>query len=448
MLYLIIGVQLQQYPENFAFEVSSRMLSLFGIKPFITKFIKQIDEQSVHYCSLIVPYRQLQPPRSGLIYSMNRHTTSIVDFDFTEDQTKAITLSDRIIIIDMGEVRTVLDINLPSLDEPYLNSTTLPETYTFDGKNEIKDARSSNDRNDEFKRHLFLVNSLHHFYLVLVNENIKFEHSSKVDYLTVEMLDNKRLLCVVAERNTNYVEYWNVVRNRLFDRLDFPKAKVKYVLCAQVYSMIIVVLQDGIIQFYSITDWTQSSFIHRGSIQAGIHLDLVAVTCGVLILTFDTNIPIDFALIGLKQFHKTERILSDKQVLKTLVAFNPPIRPKPMKSIILPDTESMSFNDIQLGFPFFMTKTKDAVFIVHKCNKKDISYIRINGQFDIVSMHANNSRTLYTARGGIVELHKWVCIEGKDCSSRNHKYQLYISIDISSSRVTSIKAKAGNGKYF
>ncbi|CAF4915744.1 unnamed protein product [Rotaria sp. Silwood1] len=448
MLYLIVGIQLQQYPDNFAFEVSSRLLSLFGIKPFITNLIKQIDEQSVRYCSLIVPYCQLQSPGSGLIFSMNRHTTSIVDFDFTEDQMKAITLSDRIIVIDMGEVRTVLDINLPNLNEPYLNSTTLPETYTFDGKNEIKDARSSNSSNDEFKRYLFLVNSLHHIYLVSANENIKFEHSSKVGYLTVEMLDKRRALCVVAERNTNYVECWDVVRKRLFDRFEFSKVKVKYVLCAQVYSMIIIVLQDGIIQFYSITDWTKSSFVHRGLIHAGIHLELVAVTGGMLIHTFNANIPIDFALISLKQFHKTEQILSDKQVFKTLVAFDPPMGPKPIKSIILPDTESMSFDDIQSNFPFFMTKTRDAIFIVHKCNNKDISYIRINGRFDVVSMHAKNSHTLYTARGGIVELHKWACIESKDCNSRNHKYQLYVSIDISSSPITSIKAKAGNASLF
>ncbi|CAF2595242.1 unnamed protein product [Rotaria sp. Silwood2] len=405
MLYLIVGVQLQQYPENFAFEVSSRMLSLFGIKPFITKFIKQIDEQSVHYCSLIVPYRQLQPPRSGLIYSMNRHTTSIVDFDFTEDQTKAITLSDRIIIIDMGEVRTVLDINLPSLDEPYLNSTTLPDTYTFDGKNEIKDARSSNDRNDEFKRHLFLVNSLHHFYLVLVNENIKFEHSSKVDYLTVEMLDNKRLLCVVAERNTNYVEYWNVVRNRLFDRLDFPKAKVKYVLCAQVYSMIIVVLQDGIIQFYSITDWTKSPFVHRSSIHAEIHLQLVAITGGVLIHTLNANIPIDFALIGLKQFHKTEQILSDKQVLKTLVAFDPPMGPKPIKNIILPDTDELTSWSYQCAASihctrlFFDDVTINECVIASNNLNSEIIYVLIltsNHWIVIYSAKSLNDEALYS----------------------------------------------------
>jgi len=62
MLYLIIGAQIQEYPENYPFEVSSRLLSLFGIKPYITNLIKQIDEQSIRYCSLIVAYGQLQPP--------------------------------------------------------------------------------------------------------------------------------------------------------------------------------------------------------------------------------------------------------------------------------------------------------------------------------------------------------------------------------------------------
>ncbi|CAF4867056.1 unnamed protein product [Rotaria sp. Silwood2] len=161
--------------------------------------------------------------------------------------------------------------------------------------------------------------------------------------------------------------------------------------------MIIVVLQDGIIQFYSITDWTKSPFVHRSSIHAEIHLQLVAITGGVLIHTLNANIPIDFALTGLRQFLKTEQILSDKQVLKTLVAFDPPMGPKPIKNIILPDTESMSFDDIQSNFPFFMTKTKDAIFIVHKCNKKDISYIRINGRFDLVSMHAKNSHFIYSS---------------------------------------------------
>ncbi|CAF2768723.1 unnamed protein product [Rotaria sp. Silwood2] len=448
MLYMIVGAQLQEYPENFSFEFSSRLLSLFGTKPLITDLIKQLDEQSIHYCSLIVPYCQLQPPGSGLLYSMNRHTAPVVDFDFTDDQMVAISLSDRIVVIDMHAASTVLDINMPTLDEPYLNSTTLPETYTFDGKNEVKSDWSSNDNNDQYKRYLFLVNSLHHIYLVSAHENIKFERSSKVGYLTVEILDKKRALCIITELNGNNVECWDVVRNRLFDRINFPKSTIKNVLCVQIYSMIIIVLQDGVIHFYSITDWTKSSFVHRGSIQAGLHLDLVVVDEDMLICTFDATIPIDFAVIGLKQFHNTEQILSDNQVLKTLIAFDPPIGPKPIKSIILPDKETMKNHDSQSNFPLFMSKTNDGLFVVHKCNQKDISYVHINGRFDIVSMHAKNPRTVYTARGGIIELHKWACIESEDTNKNNHKYQLYVSIDISSSPVTSIKASAENASIF
>lgn len=443
----MIGVQLQLYPDNFTFEVSSRLLSLFDHKPFITNLIKQMDEQSVQYCALIVAYCQLQPPGNGMLYSMNRHTSSIVDFDFTEDQNKAITLSDRIIVIDLAQVTTPLDINLPALTEPYLNSTTLPNAQVFDEKIEVEHTQSSNDENDDFKQYLFLVNSLHHIYLVSANENIKFQHSSKNGYLTVEMLDKKRGLCVIAERNTNYVECWNVVKNQLFQKIDFPTTKAKYILCASFYSMIIIVLEDGLIQFYSITDWTNPSFIYRGSIQAGINLDLVAIAAGTLILTFNKDIPIDFAIIDLEQYRGTKTVLLDQQVLKTLIAFNQPIEPKPIKSIILPDTEGMKLDEIRSKFPFFMTKTKDATFIVHKCNEKHISYIRINGRFDIVSMHAQNSRTVYTSRGGIVEVHTWVCNQSKSSAKINHRYQLYVSIDISASPVTSIRSKAGSGKY-
>ncbi len=446
MLYMIIGVQIQEYPENYPFEVSARLLSLFGLKPHITNLIKQFDEQSVRYCSLIVPYCQFQPPGSGLVYSMNRHTAPIIELDFTDDQMVLISLSDRIIVTDMQTVKTVLDINLPTLDEPYLNSTTLSKVLNND---EVQtNTSSSNDKNDEYKKYLFLVNSLHHIYLVSVHENIKFQRSSNVGYVTVEMLHKNRALCVIAERNGNSVECWNVVRNRLFDRIDFPKSIIKHVLCVPIYSMIVTVLQDGIIHFHSITDWTKSLFVHRGSIYAGPHLDLVVVDDKMLIMTFDTTIATDFAMISLKQFHDSEQIVSDNQVLKTLIAFNPPIGPKPIKSIILPDKECMSKLDTDANFPFFICKTDICLFVVHKCKGKDISYVRINGRFDFVSTHLKNPHMIYTARGGTIELHRWACCDNEDNNKKNnHKYQLHTSIDISASPVTSIKASSENGKY-
>ncbi len=448
MLYMIIGVQVQEYPENYPFEISSRFLSLFNVKPHITHLIKQLDEQSVGYCSLIVPYCQLQLPGSGLVYSMNRHTTSVIDMDFTDDQRVLISLSDRIVVINMNTVKTVLDINLPTLDEPYLNSTTLPEAFNIYGNDEVKTKSSSTDKNDNYKKYLFLVNSLHHIYLVSAHENIKFERSSTVGYLTVEILHKKHALCVIAELNGNYVECWNVVRNQLFDRIDFSKSRIKNVLCVPTYSMTVTVLLDGTMHFHSITDWTKSSFVHRGSIQAGSHLDLVAADEEMLIITFDATITIDFAFIGLKQFHDSEQLLSDNQILKTLIVFDPPIGPKPIKSIILPDKEAHEGYDSHSNLPLFIAKTNDCLFVVHNCNKKNISYVRINGRFDFVSTHAKNPHTIYAARGGIIELHKWKCCENeKDDNKNYHKYQLYISIDISASSVTSIKASSESGKY-
>jgi hypothetical protein len=365
--------------------------------------------------------------------------------DFTDDQMVLISLSDRVVVIDMHAATTVLDIKLPTLDEPYLNSTTLSEAVNIYENDEVKNNSSSSDKKD-YKKYLFLVNSLHHIYLVSAHENITFERSSSVGYLTVEILHKKRALCVIAEQKGNSVECWNVVRNQLFDRIDFPKSTIKNVLCVPTYSMIVTVLQDGTMHFHPVTDWTKSLFVHRGSIYAGLHLDLVVVDGDMLITTFDATIPIDFAVIGLKQFHDSEQILSDNQVLKTLIAFDPPIGPKPIKSIILPDKESMNKLDKQSNFPLFISKTNDCLFVVHKCKEKDISYVRINGRFDFVSTHAKNPHTIYTARGGIIELHKWTCCESEDDDKGNsHKYQLYISIDISASPVTSIKASSENG---
>ena len=445
MLYMIVGVHVQEYPENYPFEISSRLLNIYGIKPQITHLIKQLDEQSVRYCSLIVPYCQLQPPGSGLIYSMNQHTAAVIDMDFTDDQMVLISLSDRIVVTDMQETKTVLDINLPTIDEPYLNSTTLFEALNIYGNEEVKTNSSSNDEKDQYKKFLFLVNSRHHIYLVSALENIKFQRSSKSGYLAVEVLHQKRALCIISELNENSVECWNVLSNRLFDRVNLPpQSIIKHVLCVETYSMIVIVLQDGTMQFHSITDWTK--FVHRGDIRVGPHLDLVVLDGEMLIITFDAAITVDFAVMGLKQFHDSEQVLSDGQIVKTLIAFDPPIGPKPIKSIILPDHEGASKAERQSNFPLFMAKTNDCLDVVHKCNKKDISYVRIPGRFDFVSTHTKNPRTIYTARGGIVELHKWSCCQD-DEQKYGHTYQLYISIDISASPVTSIKASSENGKY-
>ena len=100
MSYLLFGLLLNEYPDNYAFELTSRFIPLYGLKPNITDLLKQCDEHSPRHCALIVPYCQLQPPGNGLLYSMNKHTMPVVDLDFTNSQMAAISLSNKIIVIN------------------------------------------------------------------------------------------------------------------------------------------------------------------------------------------------------------------------------------------------------------------------------------------------------------------------------------------------------------
>ncbi|CAF4198800.1 unnamed protein product, partial [Rotaria sordida] len=75
--------------------------------------------------------------------------------------------------------------------------------------------------------------------------------------------------------------------------------------------------------------------------------------------------------------------------------------------------------------------------------KKDISYVRIPGRYNVVTTRAKSPYYIFTARGGIVNIFKWQCIEEEDnrhdkCNIY-HKYQLFVSIEISSSPVLTIR---------
>ncbi|CAF1679667.1 unnamed protein product, partial [Adineta ricciae] len=409
MLYLLIGGLLQEYPENFPFEYSARLLTLYGIKPCITSLIKQFDKESIHHCALIVPYCQIQPPGNGLLFSTIRHSSPIVDFDFTDDQINAITLSNRIVVINMQTVKTVLDIKLPVIDEPYLNATTLAKIYHLNEKNDVIE-HSSDNTEDEYKQYLFLINSRHHVYLISTQETIKYQRSSTNGFLVTEVLDKKRSLCIIAEINGTSIECYDLARNRLFTKIDFPKSILKQVLCVPMYSMIVTLLKDGTIHIHSVTDWATTSFVHRGTIHAGEHLHQVTHDNGKLICTFDETIPIDLSIIPLKQFHQDEKVLVDDQVVKTLISFSPPIEPKPFKRIILSDKEIMNNGSAKKYFSSFIIETNDSIYVVHKCGASRLSYMRIPGQFDLITMHLTNDRCIFTARGGIIEIYQYKCV--------------------------------------
>ncbi|CAF3383539.1 unnamed protein product [Rotaria socialis] len=440
---MIVGHLLQEYPNNYVFEFSSRLLNLFGIKPNITRLIKQFDEQSIHHCSLIVPYCQMRPPGSGLVYSMNKHTAPVVNLDLTPDQTAAISLSDRIVVIDMTSGRTYFDVKLPKLNEPYLNVKTLTNIYQSDERNQTKSNQQL----------YFLLHSFHHIYFMSAHDDIKFERMSNVGYATVEILNFKRGLCIVTEINSTSVECWDLVRNQLFARIDSIPSPIKNILCIRMYPMIAIVCQDGSIHFYSIMDFNQSSFVHRGSIQIGHDLNLVVISEQTLVYTYECTMPIDFVYIDLKEIYQSKQILFDKDITKTSVSFDIAIEPRPIERIILPDKAKLNIDSSQLNSLLFMATTTSYLYVIHECiDNTNLSYARIDGHFDIVSMHENTRNTVYTARGGIIDIFVWNCVKPEDSLNEKchhlHTYDLYASIDISSSSVTRIKPVVASTSLF
>lgn len=437
MVYWVIGSLLEKYPENYNFEITSRLLRLYDVKPYITCLIKQLDKQSIQYCSLIVPYCQIEPPGGGLLQTYNRHTSSVICLKLTDDFTTAISLSDRIVVINLETNKTVLDIYLPKLNQSYLNCTLLSNI-------------DSNNKNDKFKNLLFFLYSFNNIYLISANEDIKFSKSSQIGYLSVEIFDINPILCIITEINGNYVECWDIFKNELFDRIEFPSSSstIKYVFCVKMHSMIITVFHNGNIYFHSIIDSIKSNFTYRGSIKVGNHLDLVTIDNDILICTFDSTIQTEFAFINLNQFEINKNVLNDNQILKILMNFDHPLESKFPKKIILPCRDGIDKKEFRIQFPLFIVLTNGWLYVIHLCRMQTISYATIKGQFDMATTHVKNLNLVYTARGGIIQLHMWTCSDTEHQNNFRHKYQLYVSIDVGSSPVTAIYSAPGYGKFF
>mgnify|MGYP002384856877 FL=1 len=446
--FLLCGVLLCEHTDNYAFEITSRLLPLYGFKSHTTDLIDQCDEQGPQHCALIVPYNEMSPPGDGLIFSMHKHTLPVVDLDLTKSQNIAISLSDKIIITNMQTVETATDIKLPKINEPYLNCTTLPRMLSYFIK---KDDESSSDDESEaekaYQHYAFLVNSLHHVYLVTGQEDIRLHRTSEKGFLTAEVIDKLTGLSVFVENNSKTIEFWNLGQNKLHSKIDVNvNAYVKRILLAEISpTILIAILTDGTMLFYVFTTGT---FIHRGTFNAGKHLGLVVADFNQLICTFDSTTPVDFVHIDLNPFCTTEKVLLDNDIVKTVIAFDPPITPKPIQQIVFPDGKvTLQSKKMKI---FFLATTKEALYVVHVCCKQNISYVCIPGRYDVLSLHYAHLDFILATQRGILNAFQWKCLDGEDNNhdqcTVSHKHRLFVSFDISSSSILTLRPSPDSGK--
>ncbi|CAF0992020.1 unnamed protein product [Adineta ricciae] len=457
--YLICGHLLNEYRDNYAFELTGRFATVYGLKTNLTNLIQQCDEQSPRHCALIVPYSQLQPPGNGLLYSLNKHTTPVVDIDFVNGESAAITLSNKVVVINMRNGDAVIDVNLPKIDEPYLNSTTFSSAVSTDDNKKSSELISSDnsqtdDSNSEdenrFKQYMFLTNSAHNIYLVSNHGDVKFHRKSTRRFLLVDVVSFKQGICIFAEEGTNSVECWHLGQNKLFAKLDLEtKSSLKQVFCFRGSRFILtVVLHDGTILFYILKG---SQFENLATIDAGPHLDTVYPDKDHLICTFDANTPIDFAYIDMKVIRASSEVLTENQINTTLVKFDPPITTKPYHQIIIPKNRS-HHKGMSMEL-FFMIITKGALYIVHICSDQEISYVCIPGECHTAAISASSPHIVFAARQGIMNIYKWRCVATKDEDVKNkadihHGYQLFVTIDISSSAILTIAPSKDSAGLF
>jgi hypothetical protein len=69
-----------------------------------------------------------------------------------------------------------------------------------------------------------------------------------------------------------------------------------------------------------------------------------------------------------------------------------------------------------------------------------LSYFRIPGHPDLISVHMGLPLNVYTSQGGSVNMYNWKCLDEMNAQGQHgHAYQLFLSIDISSSPVLAIR---------
>ena len=439
LIFLIVGILLEEHPENYIFEFSARILNLYGIKQHFTRLLKEFDEKGIHHWGLVVPYTQFSPPGCGLIFSMRYHTASVVEIDYIEEQQITISLSNRIVVFDMGELKIYLNIGLPSIEEPYLNSTTIAD---------ISGDKSNGDDAGRFKKFSFLVNSEHHVYFVSAQGKVSFERTSKKGFAIVDMFDMNRGLCIIAENGGHTIDCWDLRNNCLFDQIKFPtsSAPIQSIQCIRYCHMIITKLADGSLHCHSMKDSNTPKLIHCAALKGSIHLDFMIVIGQLLICTLNLNGTINLVFIDHQSLSRGEQLLGDQDVLKAMITFDPPIHSESLERIILPNDISTESTPKPFSDFVFILKTNSSLYWIHACRNRTISYVVIQGQYDIVHLHPVNKKYIYATRGGIIDIYKVGCF-GSEAENDTekfrcfHKYQLFVSIDTASSGVNSINPK-------
>jgi hypothetical protein len=252
LLYFQCLISISDYPDSMAIQILSRTLIFYGYLGHFTEFIKQSDKLSPKHCALIAPYQYLAPPGIGPFFTLEKHTKPINFTIFGTDQPYIFTLSDKIHVIYLSEIKSCGEIELPKLNE----SDFYKQFFVCFAVE--KDVGS--ELNLKKMNGVAVVISNHLLYSINFDSTVNFMKTfGNIEITKIHQISSNHVL--VFFENTKYFEIYNVytgemVLNRTFDMpIKFLETSLNDELATKNYISNVnlnVVLKNSEINIFSV----------------------------------------------------------------------------------------------------------------------------------------------------------------------------------------------------
>lgn len=222
----LCGDIVNDYPDSFAFQVSSRLLTQYGLSKHVTNLIDQADLFSPKHCGFISPYSQQQPP-GGLIMSViQKHKEPIQKLMFLNNFVITYSLN-QINVMNLvdSKFKHLFEIRMPALSnlmgkemyEFYLNNAKIQneDRATFRCYFYIEDLGKISSMEEEILENpdlfpaMFLITRGQLVYMIASNKELKFLYHSRFEILDAFCLGNKEII-LVEKDNTKIKIFFNL----------------------------------------------------------------------------------------------------------------------------------------------------------------------------------------------------------------------------------------------
>ena len=103
--------------EHSGYQFAGRLLPYYGSHPRVTELIDGIEGEGRHCSALVSPHPTLATPGGTLRHSITRHSQPVTACVWTYREYWLISLSDRLVVVDMNKLGVLVDARPVSVPE-------------------------------------------------------------------------------------------------------------------------------------------------------------------------------------------------------------------------------------------------------------------------------------------------------------------------------------------